>query len=620
MPESPRSRREGVSTRRRRAGAAAAGEGEGALAAPAAGAGAQRGGSLGLGVTAGLKAAVEKLASAAAKVRATPAAPAPVPAAVPAAAAPSPAALQSGGLESPSASSGLSAGPRVAERKSDALSQYRGVAVHRYTGKWEAHIWEAGKQLYLGSFEREEQAARVYDRAAIKLKKENAVLNFEISEYEEELEHLARISKEDMVMELRRQSAGFSRGTAAFRGVTYRQQTGRWEARIGRLLGRKYTYLGTFKTGEEAARAYDRAAILTRGREAITNYNIDEYGDLLAQVERASPEERRAMEERVAIRPDSAGAATRREKFATAKGRKKAFAASTSKPDLGAPRAGGVQKRKGKEKAFKRSASAPAGKLGGRLVPAPQAASLQLPLPAAAAAAGTGRPARAFGRAHSLSTHILDCMVGDFFSGQPGGRAPSWEELVVGVQEGVPPELADLLFAPDGVQDAPASASPALAAAAFPGRAADAARRASAESAATEAGDPFAGVWAAADHRGPPVPMEAMEATLAGGWAEAGVARSQTEPVPDLHCGLPGLRDDELLGDLMRDDDSFGGLPDFDALLDVPHLGQLDDAAGKFDGDVTLEDLGQGPGFSLAKLLGAPFGAPGTDQFFLNQY
>merc|ERR1712147_270966 len=112
--------------------------------------------------------------------------------------------------------------------------------------------------------------------------------------------------------------------------------------------------------------------------------------------------------------------------------------------------------------------------------------------------------------------------------------------------------------------------------------------------------------------------MEAMEATLAGGRAGAGVARSRTEPVPDLHCGLPGLRDDELLGELMRDDDGFGGLPDFDALLDVPHLGQLDVPAGKFGGDVTLEDLG--PGFSLAKLLGAPFGAPGTDQFFLNQY
>ena len=130
----------------------------------------------------------------------------------------------------------------------------------------------------------------------------------------------------------------------------YREKSGRWCARIGGLLGpKKKTHLGTFETGEEAAEAYDRAAIILRGRDAVTNFNLDEYGELLAQVERASPEERRAMRERLTQR--------KKEK----PGPKPKPKASKLR-NLGAPRAGGVQKkRKGKAKA-KHSAGSPAGK------------------------------------------------------------------------------------------------------------------------------------------------------------------------------------------------------------------------------------------------------------------
>ena len=51
--------------------------------------------------------------------------------------------------------------------------------------------------------------------------------------------------------------------------------------------------------GEDVAEAYDRAAIILRGRCAVTNFDFSEYGELLAQVERASPEERQAMGLRV---------------------------------------------------------------------------------------------------------------------------------------------------------------------------------------------------------------------------------------------------------------------------------------------------------------------------------
>ncbi|XP_020552605.1 ethylene-responsive transcription factor RAP2-7 isoform X2 [Sesamum indicum] len=140
-------------------------------------------------------------------------------------------------------------------------SQYRGVTFYRRTGRWESHIWDCGKQVYLGGFDTALAAARAYDRAAIKFRGVDADINFNLSDYEEDMKQTKNLTKEEFVHILRRQSTGFSRGSSKYRGVTL-HKCGRWEARMGQFLGKK---------------AYDKAAIKCNGRDAVTNFEPSTY-------------------------------------------------------------------------------------------------------------------------------------------------------------------------------------------------------------------------------------------------------------------------------------------------------------------------------------------------------
>ncbi|GLJ47741.1 hypothetical protein SUGI_1008300 [Cryptomeria japonica] len=140
-------------------------------------------------------------------------------------------------------------------------SEYRGVTFYRRTGRWESHIWDCGKQVYLGGFDTAHIAARTYDRAAIKFRGPEADINFNLSDYEEDLKQMTNLTKEEFVKILRRQSNGFPRGGSRYKSATL-QKPGRWEARIEQFVDK---------------RAYDWAPIKRNGKEEVTNFDPSIY-------------------------------------------------------------------------------------------------------------------------------------------------------------------------------------------------------------------------------------------------------------------------------------------------------------------------------------------------------
>jgi hypothetical protein len=132
-------------------------------------------------------------------------------------------------------------------------SQFKGVSLIKSTGAWRATITIDGKNTNLGHYATERDAAIAYDIAAVKYHGEFAALNFPETASENEPPKVF-VSP---------------RGKSQYMGVTWYDRYGKWLARIGK--GNQRRFLGYFDLENEAARAYNAAALELYGHRARLN-------------------------------------------------------------------------------------------------------------------------------------------------------------------------------------------------------------------------------------------------------------------------------------------------------------------------------------------------------------
>ncbi|XP_056158738.1 AP2-like ethylene-responsive transcription factor At2g41710 isoform X1 [Syzygium oleosum] len=140
-------------------------------------------------------------------------------------------------------------------------SIYRGVTRHRWTGRYEAHLWDKstwnqnqnkkGKQGCSRAYDDEEAAARAYDLAALKYWGPGTLINFPVKDYTRDLEEMQNVSREEYLVSLRRKSSGFSRGVSKYRGLS-----SRWESSFSRIGGAEY-FNSIYGAGEDPATESD---------------------------------------------------------------------------------------------------------------------------------------------------------------------------------------------------------------------------------------------------------------------------------------------------------------------------------------------------------------------------
>lgn len=159
-------------------------------------------------------------------------------------------------------------------------SRFRGVTHHSRTARYEAHLWDNGKQVYLGGFTNEAPAALAYDLAGVSYRGPEALLNGRWSIVEQELAARHTISKEEVIQKLRTQSKLMNKINPNFPIMK------KADLLISEVMNPHMEHIGVYSNAEDAARAYDRALIEKLGgvlSSSFLNFPLYEYLSMLTE-------------------------------------------------------------------------------------------------------------------------------------------------------------------------------------------------------------------------------------------------------------------------------------------------------------------------------------------------
>ena len=202
-------------------------------------------------------------------------------------------------------------------------SRFRGVSktnMGKGSKPWKAQIGVTedgkGRLIYIGTFAREEDAARAFDRVKVAYRGHaEAETNFPVADYRAEWAELEALGVDGAVA-LVREQAGAGRldvmnKASRFRGVTKdkRRKAKPWQAQIQVTEDGKHRNIhnSTFAREDDAARAYDRVSIAKLGHaKAKTNFPVAEYREEWAELEALGVDGAAALmrEHAAAERPD----------------------------------------------------------------------------------------------------------------------------------------------------------------------------------------------------------------------------------------------------------------------------------------------------------------------------
>ena len=162
-------------------------------------------------------------------------------------------------------------------------SRFRGVTHHSRTARYEAHLWDNGKQVYLGGFSQEAPAALAYDLAGVSHRGHDALLNGRWPLVEREMACRHTISKEEVIQKLRTQSKQMNKIN---RNPPFMKKA---DLLISQAINPHMEHIGLYRSQEDAARAYDRALIQKLGgvlSASFLNFPLYEYLGELTEEER----------------------------------------------------------------------------------------------------------------------------------------------------------------------------------------------------------------------------------------------------------------------------------------------------------------------------------------------